>query len=135
MESHILTFLDRKTQHCKDVSLVYEFHIIPIKIGMQFLKNNFIYFWPCGLFSSCSELQLLFVVLQGLLIAMAPPVAEHRLYSAQASVAAARDSVVAVSRLSCSVACGIFPDQCSNPCLLHWQVGSLPLNHQGNPGM
>ena len=21
----------------------------------------------------------------------------------------------------------------SNPCLLHWQVGSLPLNHQGNP--
>ena len=24
-------------------------------------------------------------------------------------------------------------DPGSNPCLLHWQVGSLPLNHQGNP--
>ena len=35
--------------------------------------------------------------------------------------------------LSCSVACEIFPDQGSNPCLLHWQVDSLPLNHQGSP--
>ena len=26
--------------------------------------------------------------------------------------------------LSCSVACGIFPDQGSNLCLLHWQVDS-----------
>ena len=35
--------------------------------------------------------------------------------------------------LSCSQACGTFPDQGLNPCLLHWQVDSLPLNHQGNP--
>ena len=27
--------------------------------------------------------------------------------------------------------CGIFPDQGSNPCLLHWQVDYLPLSHQG----
>ena len=27
---------------------------------------------------------------------------------------------------------GIFPTQGSNPCLLHWQVGSLPLSHQGS---
>ena len=26
---------------------------------------------------------------------------------------------------------GIFPDQGSNLCLLHWQAGSLPLSHQG----
>ena len=25
---------------------------------------------------------------------------------------------------------GNFPNQGSNPCLLHWQVGSLPLSHQ-----
>ena len=31
------------------------------------------------------------------------------------------------------VACGIFPDQGSNPCLLHWQADSLPLSHQGSP--
>ena len=35
--------------------------------------------------------------------------------------------------LSCSVACGVFPDQGWNPCLLHWQVDSLPLSHQGSP--
>ena len=27
---------------------------------------------------------------------------------------------------------GIFPNQGSNPCLLHWQVDSLPLKHQGS---
>ena len=37
-------------------------------------------------------------------------------------------------RLSCSAACGIFPDQELNPCLLHWQVDSLPLSEQGSPG-
>ena len=32
-----------------------------------------------------------------------------------------------------SVACGIFPDQGSNPNLLHWQANSSPLSHQGSP--
>ena len=27
---------------------------------------------------------------------------------------------------------GIFSNQGSNPCLLHWQVDSLPLSHQGS---
>ena len=34
---------------------------------------------------------------------------------------------------SCSAACGILPDQGSNPCPLHWQAGSQPLRHQGSP--
>ena len=34
---------------------------------------------------------------------------------------------------SCSAACGIFPDQGSNPCPLHWQADSQPLRHQGSP--
>ena len=42
------------------------------------------------------------------------------------------DSTV-VHRLSCSAACGIFSDQGSNLCLLHWQADSLPLSHQGSP--
>ena len=42
--------------------------------------------------------------------------------------------LVAVAHgLSCSAACGIFSDQGSNPCLLHWQADSLPLSHQGSP--
>ena len=35
--------------------------------------------------------------------------------------------------LSCSAACGIFPDQRSNPSLLHWQADSLPLSLLGSP--
>ena len=43
------------------------------------------------------------------------------------------ESVVVVHRLSCSVACGLLPDQGSNLCLLHhWQADSLPLHHQGS---
>ena len=38
-----------------------------------------------------------------------------------------------VHELSCSEAHGIFPDQRSNLYLLHWQVDSLPLSHQGSP--
>ena len=34
--------------------------------------------------------------------------------------------------LSCSTIRGIFLDQGLNPCLLHWEVDSLPLIHQGN---
>ena len=34
---------------------------------------------------------------------------------------------------TCSSACGIFPDQGSNLCLLHWHVDSLSLRHQESP--
>ena len=44
------------------------------------------------------------------------------------------DSIVVVPGLSSStVACGIFLDQGSNPCLLNWQMDSLPLSHQESP--
>ena len=42
-------------------------------------------------------------------------------------------SVVVAHGLSCSAACGIFPDQGPNPCPLHWQADSQPLRHQGSP--
>ena len=44
-------------------------------------------------------------------------------------------SVVVAHGPSCSAACGIFPDQGSNPCRLHWQADSQPLHHQGSPGL
>ena len=42
-------------------------------------------------------------------------------------------SVVVAHRLICPVACGIFPDQGSNRCPLHWQADSYPLDHPGSP--
>ena len=44
-------------------------------------------------------------------------------------------SVVVAHGLSRSAACGIFPDQGSNPCPLHWQADSQPLRRQGSPTM
>ena len=42
-------------------------------------------------------------------------------------------SVIVAHGPSCSAARGIFPDQGSNPCPLHWQADSQPLRHQGSP--
>ena len=52
-------------------------------------------------FSSCGERGPLFIAVRGPLTVTASLVAEHRLQT---------------RRLSCSAACGIFPDQGSNPC-------------------
>ena len=90
---------------------------------------------------------LLFTAVLGLLVAVASLVAERRLEGVWASVAAAHGpgscdstprlqstgSVVVAHGLSCLVACGIFLDQGLNPCLLHWQADSEPLNHKGSP--
>ena len=42
-------------------------------------------------------------------------------------------SIVVVHGLNFPEAWGILPDQESNRCLLHWQVNSSPLSHQGTP--
>ena len=42
-------------------------------------------------------------------------------------------SAVVAHEPSRSAACGILPDQGSNPCPLHWQADSQPLRHQGSP--
>ena len=52
-------------------------------------------------------------------------------YGAQAL--GARASEVAAHQLNCSEACGIFPDQGSNPGPLHWHADSQALDHQGIP--
>ena len=49
------------------------------------------------------------------------------------SFCGAQASVIVAYRLSSSSACGIFPDQGSNLCVLHWQADSLPWSHQGSP--
>ena len=84
-------------------------------LGMIFLTFLYLFLAVLGL-SCCTGFSL--VVMLGLLIAVASLAAEHGL-------------IAVVHRLRSSEACGIFPDQGSNPCLLHWQVDSLPLSHLG----
>jgi len=89
-------------------------------------------FWLALGFRSCVGFSLVSeswgyspVVMRGLLIAVASLVAGHRLQSSGSQAGA--------HGLSCSRACGIFLDQGSNPCLLYWQVDSLPLSPRGSP--
>ena len=79
-----------------------------------------------GLFSSWGEWELLSRcgAWASLLRLVASLVAEHEL--SVSGLQSTRSTIVA-HRLSCIVAYRIFPDQESNPCLLHWQVDSLPL--------
>ena len=108
-----------------------------LSIDCPFLKNYlfiylFIYLWLCWVFVSvhglslvaasgghssswCAGLSLLWPLLL------------------QSTSSRRAGSVVVAHGPSCSVACGIFPDQGSNPCPLHWQADSQPLRHQGSP--
>ena len=89
-----------------------------------FLKNKFIYFyfWLRWVFVAArglsSERGLLFVVVPGLLIGwlllLQSTGSRRGLQQLWHS-----GSVVVAHRLSCFAACGIFPDQGSNPCPLH----------------
>ena len=73
-------------------------------------------------FSSCGERGPLFIAVRGPLLL-------------RSTGSRRTGSVVVAHGPSCSAACGIFPDQGSNPCLLHWQADSQPLHHQGSPGL
>ena len=87
-------------------------------------------------FCSCGKRGPLFIAVRGPLIIAASLVAEHRLQMRRLlrSTGSRRaGSVIVAHGPSCSMACGIFPDQGSNPCSLHWQAVSQPLRHQGNP--
>ena len=75
-------------------------------------------------FSSCVKQGLLFIEVHGLVVAVASLVVEQGLLLLWGRGSRREGSVVVAHGLSCSAACGIFPDQGSNPCLLHWQVDS-----------
>ena len=66
------------------------------------------------------------VAVRGLLIAGAALVAEHGLQARGVNGVApgfsTTGSIVVAHRLGCSKACGVFPDQGLNPCLLRGQV-------------
>ena len=92
----------------------------------------FIYFWLCWVFVSAEGLS---------------PVAASGGHSSsrcaglspswplllQSTASRHAGSVVVAHGPSRSAACGILPDQGSNPCPLHQQADSQPLRHQGSP--
>ena len=84
-------------------------------------------------FSSCKSRTYSLVVVHGLLFAVASLVAEYRLWVCRLQCLQHMGSVAVAHGLICPITCGVFPDQGSNPCPLHWQVDSKLVDHQGSP--
>ena len=97
-----------------------------------FFLNLFIYFWLCWVFVSVRGISP--VAASGghsssrcAGLSLSRPLLLRSTGSRRAS------PVVVAHGPSRSAACGILPDQGSNPCPLHWQADSQPLRHQGSP--
>ena len=92
----------------------------------------FIYFWLCWVFVSVRGLSLV-AASGGQSSSRCAGLSPSRPLLLRSTGSRRAGSVVVAHGLSCSTACGIFPDQGSNPCPLHWQADSQPLRHQGSP--
>ena len=98
----------------------------------SFFKFLFIYLWLCWVFVSVRGLSLV-VASGGHSSSRCAGLSLLRPLLLPSTGSRRAGSVIAAHGPSCSVACGIFPDQGSNPCPLHWQADSQPLRHQGSP--
>ena len=94
----------------------------------------FIYFWLCWVFVSVRGLSLL-AASRGRSSSRCAGLSLLRPLLLRSTGPRRAGSVIVAHGPSCSAACGIFPDQGSNPCPLHWQADSQPLRHQGSPLM
>ena len=97
-----------------------------------FFFNFLIYFWLCWIFVSVRGLSLV-AASGGHSSSRCAGVSLSRPLLLRGTGSRRAGSVVVAHGPSCSTACGIFPDQGSNPCPLHWQADSQPLHHQGSP--
>ena len=92
----------------------------------------FIYLWLCWVFVSVRGLSLV-AASGGHSSSRCAGLSLSRSLLLRSTGSRRAGSVVVAHGPSCSAACGIFPDQGSNPCPLHWQADSQPLRHQGSP--
>ena len=92
----------------------------------------FIYFWMCWVFVSVRGLSLV-AASGGHSSSRCAGLSLSRPLLLWSTGSSRAGSVVVAHGPSCSAACGIFPDQGSNPCPLRWQADSQPLRHQGSP--
>ena len=92
----------------------------------------FIYFWLCWVFVSVQGLSLV-AASGGHSSSWCAGLSLSWPLLLQSTGSRCAGSVVVAHGPSCSAACGIFPDQGSNPCPLHWQADSQPVRHEGSP--
>ena len=99
---------------------------------MCFLFYLFIYFWLCWVFVSVRGLSLV-AASGGHSSSRCAGLSLSRPLLLRSTGSRRAGSAIVAHGPSRSAARGIFPDQGSNPCPLHWQADSQPLHHQGSP--
>ena len=92
----------------------------------------FIYLWLCGIFVSVRGLSPV-AASGGRCSSRCAGLSLSRPLLLRSTGSRRASSVIVAHGPSRSAACGIFPDQGSNPRPLHWQADSQPLRHQGSP--
>ena len=92
----------------------------------------FIYFWLCWVFVSVQGLSLV-AASGGHSSLQCAGLSPSRPLLLRSTGSRRAGSAIVAHGPSRSAACGILPDQGSNPCPLHWQADSQPLRHQGSP--
>ena len=112
--------------------LVNTFFFSFLNIYARFFLKNFIYLWLCWVFVSVGGLSLV-VASGGRSSSQCAGLSLSQPLLLRSTGSRRSGSVIVAHGPSCSAACGIFPDQGSNPCPLHWQADSQPLRHQGSP--
>ena len=100
--------------------------------SVHILKKIFFYLWLCWVFVSVRGLSLV-AASGGRSSSWCAGLSLSRPLPLQSTGSRRAGSAIVAHGPSRSVACGIFPDQGSNPCPLHWQADSQPLRHQGSP--
>ena len=111
---------------------IYVFMYVCIYVCMYVCICLFIYLWLCRVFVSVQGLSL--VVASGShSSSWCAGLSLSRALLLRRTGSRCAGSVIVAHGPSCSAACGILPDQGSNPCPLHWQADSQPLHHQGSP--
>ena len=101
---------------------------------LMFIYLFYLFFWLCWVFVSVQGLSLV-AVSGGHSSSWCAGLSPWQALFLRSTSSRRAGSVVLAHGPSCSTACGIFPDQGSNPCPLHWQADSQPLRHQGSPSI
>ena len=111
---------------------MYVYMYVCMYVCMYLFIYLFIYLWLCRVFVSVQGLSL--VVASGShSSSWCAGLSLSRALLLRRTGSRCAGSVIVAHGPSCSAACGILPDQGSNPCPLHWQADSQPLHHQGSP--
>ena len=116
---------------CISIKLFLKINLLYLIFFLIFIYL-FIYLWLCWVFVSVRGPSLV-VASGGHSSSRCAGLSLSRLLLLRGTGSRRAGSVVVAHWPSCSAACGIFPDQGSNPCPLHWQADSQPLHHQGSP--